>query len=103
MQLETPILTIARRITESLRLERLVNLLAEEYRHRIQWIQARLNEMADEKGQVVKTDLEAVVYQHYLCSDTAVRRYLRTLEGARIISQNSVYLIVEEKRKAEKK
>jgi len=60
---------------------------------------ARLNEMADEKGQAVKTDVEAMIYKHYLCSDTAVRRYLRTLEGARFISQNSVYLIIEEKRK----
>jgi hypothetical protein len=55
--------------------------------------------MADETGQVPRADVEAMIFQHYKCSELAVKRYLRTLEGARIISQNSVYLIVEAKRK----
>ena len=55
--------------------------------------------MADEKGQILRGDVESMIYQHYRCSEFAVRRYLKTLEGARIISQNSVYLIVEAKRK----
>jgi len=75
-----------------------VNLLAEEFRHRIDWIEGILKQMANEEGQVLKADAEAAIFKHYRCSDTAVRRYLRTLEGARIISQNSIYLIVEEKR-----
>jgi hypothetical protein len=59
--------------------------------------------MANENGEIPKVDAEAMIYQHYECSEYAVRRYLRTLEGMRFLSQNSVYLIVEEKRKAEKK
>ena len=73
------------------------NPLADEYTHRIDWIEARLLDMADEKGEVLRSDVEALIYKHYRCSELAVRRYLKTLEGARIISQNSVYLIVEAK------
>jgi hypothetical protein len=55
--------------------------------------------MADREGKVLRTDAEAVIYQYFMCSDTALRRYIRTLKGARIIEENSSYLIVTEKQK----
>jgi len=55
--------------------------------------------MADEKGQVLKSDIERVIYQYYRCSRFSVQRYFETLEGAGIVTRNSVYLIVEAKKK----
>jgi len=55
--------------------------------------------MADDKGQVLRADAEAIIYQHYFCSEFAVHRYLRTLQGARIIEMNSTHLTVMEKKK----
>jgi len=54
--------------------------------------------MADPEGKVLKKDVESIIYQHYLCSRYAVNRYLETLEGARIITVNSSYLVVEAKK-----
>lgn len=75
----------------------LVNAIAEDYRKRVDWIEHRLLEMADEKGQILKVDAEAIIFQHYRCSRHSVRRYLETLEGARVISMNSTHLTVVEK------
>lgn len=75
----------------------MVNAISEDYRHRVDWIEHRLIEMADEKGQVLRTDAEALIFQRYRCSRQAVRRYLETLEGARVIIQNDAHLIVAEK------
>ena len=76
-----------------------VNAIAEDYRRRVDWIEHRLLEMVDPEGKVLKADAEAVIFQHYRCSRHSVRRYLDTLEGARIITVNSTHLIVEAKRK----
>jgi hypothetical protein len=80
----------------------MVNAIAEDYRHRIDWIEAVLLREADAEGKCVKADIEAIIYKHYRCSRHSVRRYLETLEGARIITQNSVFLIVEAKRPEKK-
>ena len=90
---------IARFTTERIERDIVGNILSEEYRHRVDWIAHRLAEMADQNGLVVKSDAEAIIYQHYLCSEFAVRRYLKTLEGARIITMNSTHLTVMEKKK----
>ncbi len=79
-------------------LESLVNSIAEDYRRRVEWIQHQILDMADPEGKVLKKDVESIIYQHYLCSRYAVNRYLETLEGARIITVNSSYLVVEAKK-----
>lgn len=76
----------------------MVNRMAEDYRHRIDWIENRLLEMADADGKVFRGDFDRLVYLHYKCSRSALQRYLETLEGAGILTQNSTHLIIEAKR-----
>jgi len=79
------------------------NPIADQYRHRIIWIEKRLEEMANVDGLIIKGDAEAMIYNRYSCSPDAVRRYLRTIQGKGFIELNDTHIIVPHIKNKEKK